>query len=128
MNAQDLMTKARRALASADKLLQDGDNDGACNRAYYAMFDSARAALIASKAPVPPEIAKTHSGLIAAFSLHLVKTGLFPVELGRAFNRTEDLRLVADYKGDPITEEEALWALQHAKTFLEEVEKRFTDV
>ena len=33
--------------------------------------------------------------------------------------------LVADYKGDPITEEEALWALQHAKTFLEEVEKRF---
>lgn len=31
MNAQDLMTKARRALTSADKLLQDGDNDGACN-------------------------------------------------------------------------------------------------
>ena len=125
MNAQDLMTKARRALASADKLLQDGDNDGACNRAYYAMFDAARAALIASKAPVPPEIAKTHSGLIAAFSLHLVKPGLFPVELGRAFNRTEDLRLVADYKGDPITEEEALWALENAKNFLEEVEKRF---
>jgi uncharacterized protein (UPF0332 family) len=126
MNAQDLMTKARRALASANKLLQDGDNDGACNRAYYAMFDSARAALIASKAPVPPEVAKTHSGLIAAFSLHLVKPGLFPVELGRAFNRAEDLRLVADYKGDPLTEEEALWALQHAQTFLEEVEKRFT--
>ena len=125
MNAHDLMTKARRALASADKLLQDGDNDGACNRAYYAMFDAARAALIASKAPVPPEIAKTHSGLIAAFSLHLVKPGLFPVELGRAFNRTEDLRLVADYKGDPITEEEALWALQHAQIFLGEVDKRF---
>ena len=125
MNAQDLMTKARRALASADKLLRDGDNDGACNRAYYAMFDAARAALIASKAPVPPEIAKTHSGLIAAFSLHLVKPGLFPVELGRAFNRTEDLRLVADYKGDLISEEEALWALQNAQTFLEEVGKRF---
>jgi uncharacterized protein (UPF0332 family) len=125
MNAQDLMTKARRALASADKLLQDGDNDGACNRAYYAMFDAARAALIASRAPVPPEIAKTHSGLIAAFSLHLVKPGLFPLELGRAFNRTEDLRLVADYKGDPISEEEAFWALQNAQTFLKEVGKRF---
>lgn len=73
MNAQDLMTKARRALASADTLLRDGDCDGACNRAYYAMFDAARAALIASKAAVPPEIAKTDSGLIAAFSLHLVK-------------------------------------------------------
>ena len=71
------MTKPRRALASADKLLRDGDNDGACNRAYYAMFDAARAALIASKAPVSPEIAKTYSGLIAAISLHLVKPGLF---------------------------------------------------
>jgi len=40
------------------------------------MFDAARAALRASKAPVPPEVAKTHSGLISAFSLHLVKAGL----------------------------------------------------
>jgi uncharacterized protein (UPF0332 family) len=125
MNAQELMAKAHRALASAQMLLQDNDSDGACNRAYYAMFDAARAALIASKAPVPPEIAKTHSGLIAAFSLHLVKPGLFPIELGRAFNRTEDLRLVADYKGDPITKEEALWAVHHSKSFLEEVDKRF---
>ena len=70
MNAQDLMPKAQRALSSALTLLHDGDNDGACNRAYYAMFDAARAALLASKAPVPPEIARTHSGLISAFSLH----------------------------------------------------------
>ena len=125
MNSQDLMTKANRALASAHKLFQDNDSDGACNRAYYAMFDAARAALIASKAPVPPEIAKTHSGLIAAFSLHLVKPGLFPVELGRAFNRAEDLRLVTDYKGDSISLEDALWAVQHAQTFLEQVDKRF---
>ena len=87
------MAKAHRALTSAQTLLQDGDADGACNRAYYAMFDAARAALIASKAPVPPEIAKTHSGLIAAFSLHLVKPNLFPVELGRSLNKAEDLRL-----------------------------------
>ena len=125
MNARELMTKANRALASAEKLLQDDDSDGACNRAYYAMFDAARAALIASKASVPPEIAKTHSGLIAAFSLHLVKPGLFPVELGRAFNRAEDLRLVADYKGDSISLEEALWAVRHARTFLEQVGERF---
>ena len=66
------------------------------------MFDAARAALIASKAPVPPEVAKTHSGLIAAFSLHLVKPNLFPVELGRSLNKAENLRLVADYKGNSI--------------------------
>ena len=101
------MSKAQRALTSARTLLQDGDNDGACNRAYYAMFDAARAALIASQASVPPEIAKTHSGLISAFSLHLVKPGRFPVALGKSFNKVEDLRLVADYKGDPIHTDDA---------------------
>lgn len=125
MNAVELMVKARRALASAQKLLQDGDGDGACNRAYYAMFDAARAALIASKAPVPPEIAKTHSGLISAFSLHLVKPNLFPVELGRSLNKAEDLRLVADYKGDSIDAEEAIWVVQAAETFIVEVDLRF---
>jgi uncharacterized protein (UPF0332 family) len=43
VNALDLMAKAKRAVASAHKLLQDNDSDGACNRAYYAMFDTARA-------------------------------------------------------------------------------------
>ena len=125
MNASELMAKARRALASAHKLLQDNDGDGACNRAYYAMFDAARAALIASKAPVPPEIAKTHSGLISAFSLHLVKPNLFPVELGRSLNKAEDLRLVADYKGDSIDAEEAQWAVDAARAFIKEVDSRF---
>jgi uncharacterized protein (UPF0332 family) len=122
------MAKAQRALASAHTLLQDNDSDGACNRAYYAMFDAARAALIASKAPVPPEIAKTHSGLIAAFSLHLVKPGLFPVELGRSFNKAEDLRLMADYKGDPISAEDALWTVQQAQAFVEQIVQRFIPV
>ena len=51
MDAAELMVRARRALASAQKLLQDNDGDGACNRVYYAMFDAARAALITSNAP-----------------------------------------------------------------------------
>ena len=119
------MVKARRALSSAGKLLHDDDGDGACNRAYYAMFDAARAALIASKAPVPPEIAKTHSGLISAFSLHLVKPNLFPIELGRSLNKAEDLRLVADYKGDSISTEDAQWAVEAARAFVDEVDFRF---
>lgn len=61
--------------------------------------------------PVAPEIAKTHNGLISAFSLHLVKPGRVPVELGKALNKTEELRLMADYKGDPVEEEDAAWAV-----------------
>ena len=47
MGAAVLMAKARTACASARTLLDRQDTDGACNRAYYAMFDAARAALLA---------------------------------------------------------------------------------
>lgn len=122
MTPQELMTKASRALASAKLLLDSGDVDGACNRAYYAMFDAARAALLSTSAPVPAEIARTHSGLITAFSLHLVKPGLVAVEHGRSLNKVEDLRLIADYKGDPVTLENAAWALEQSEKFLAAVQ------
>ena len=125
MKAQDLLAKAIQAAASAKVLLGTGDSDGACNRAYYAMFDAARAALLASGAPVEPEIAKTHNGLITAFSLHLVKTGRVPVELGKALNRAEELRLVADYKGDPIEKEDAVWAVHQAQAFVDAMQATF---
>ena len=85
------------------------------------MFDAARAALLATKAPVQPEVAKTHSGLINAFSLHLVKTGRIAVEHGRSLNKVEDLRLIADYRGDPVTADNAAWALEQATNFLDAV-------
>lgn len=119
------MAKASRAAASAKVLLDAGDADGACNRAYYAMFDAARAALLASNAPVEPEIARTHNGLISAFSLHLVKTGRVPVELGRALNKAEELRLAADYKGDLIEKEDATWAVSQAQAFVQAMQATF---
>jgi uncharacterized protein (UPF0332 family) len=115
---QELLLKANRALKSAQLLLASGDVDGACNRAYYAMFDAARAGLIAVRAPVEAEVARTHSGLIAAFSMHLVKSGLVAVEHGRSLNKVEDLRLIADYKGDPVSADKAAWALEEAVAFV----------
>ena len=125
MNADDLMAKALQASTSAKVLLDAGDPDGACNRAYYAMFDAARSALLASGALAELETARTHSGLISAFSLHLVKTGRVPVELGRSLNKVEDLRLIADYKGDPIGKDEAAWAVSQAQTFVQAMQKIF---
>jgi len=119
MNAHELMTKAVRAASSAKLLLDMGDTDGARNRAYYAMFDAAKAALFVSGAPAEPEEIRTHGGLISAFSLHLVKSGRVPVELGRALNKVEEIRLVADYKGDPVDQEHAAWAVQQAQVFVQ---------
>jgi uncharacterized protein (UPF0332 family) len=86
------------------------------------MFDAARAALLTTNAPVPAEVARTHSGLIAAFSLHLVKPGKVAIEHGRSLNKVEDLRLIADYRGDPVTLENAAWALEQANNFLAAVQ------
>lgn len=119
MKVHELLAKAQRAAISAKVLLDSGDTDGACNRAYYAMHDAARAALLATDASFEFETVRTHSGLISAFSLRLVKPDLVPVELGKAFNKAEELRLVADYKGDPVDKEDAAWAVEQAQRFVQ---------
>lgn len=119
------MTKAMRAAESAQLLLKSGDLDGACNRAYYAMFDAARAALLTSSAPVEAEVARTHGGLISAFSYHLVKTSQVPKELGRALNRADEIRLVADYQGEAVDQIHAEWAVAQASAFVQAMRDRF---
>lgn len=121
MKAAELMDKASRAVASAKLLLEAGDVDGACNRAYYAMFDAAKAALLWSGAPVEPTVARTHSGLISAFSLHLVKTGHIAVEFGRSMNRVSEIRLIADYTGDEVTADKAQSAVTQAALFVDAI-------
>ncbi|MGX5776611.1 HEPN domain-containing protein [Methylorubrum zatmanii] len=89
--------KAERALKAARLLLSANDTEGACNRAYYAMFDAARAALLAVGHPLDGSASKTHRGLIAAFGQRLVQTGRVDAAYGRAFNRLQDIRIQADY-------------------------------
>lgn len=125
MTAEQLLAKSQRALLSAKELLAANDPDGACNRAYYAMFDAARAALLSLKAPVLPETIKTHAGLNRAFALHIVKQGLFPVDIGKAIQRIEELRLIADYDGNPLEADDANQAVMQAQTFVGEVITRF---
>ena len=123
MSPEDYDLKANRALASARLLLSDGDTEGACNRTYYAMFDAAHAALLRSGAAISENETKTHHGLIGAFGKHLVKTGLVASDLGRALNQVENLRLLADYTGSPISAEKAKWSLSQAEDFLKSLEK-----
>lgn len=125
LTAEALMSKAVRACASARALLGLDDVDGACNRAYYAMFDASRAALLASGAPAQPDIGKTHGGLIAAFGLHLVKNGPIPKELGRLLKRAEEIRLVADYKGDSVEFDDAREMVEQAETFVDAMRAEF---
>lgn len=121
MNASDLQKKADMALHSARLLLEAGDSDGASSRAYYAAFDISRAALIAANSVGPNEVAKTHAGLISAFSLHFVKSGMISTDLGHFLNKAHQVRLVADYKGDPVEFAVAKEIVEQAAHFVEEI-------
>lgn len=126
-----LLDKAIRAAQSAKLLLDNGDDSGACNRAYYAMFDAASAALRAFEAPIIDEkgrIASNHSGIISSFGLLIVKEGHLPRELGRALNKAEIIRLEADYLAGAIKKEDALWMVEISEKFVDSVKELVLEI
>lgn len=120
-----LLAKAYTACSSARVLLELGDIDGATNRAYYAMFDAARFALLASGAPVQSDIGRTHSGLISAFGNHLVKNGPVSKDMGRLLNRAHEIRQLADYKGASVEPGDALEMVNQAESFVAVMRTKF---
>ena len=120
------LQKARRALTGARVLLQAGDTEGACNRAYYAMFDAAHAALITAGVELSAAPIKTHNGLIAAFGQHLVRGQHLPADYGASFNKVQRLRQLADYTGEPISIGDATWALEQAQAFAHAITEKFS--
>ena len=95
------LRKAQQALTGSRILLEEGDSEGACNRAYYAMFHAAHVALQATGKIEAGVVYKTHSGLIGAFGRELVLTKILPDDLGRALSKVHDTRLMGDYSGEP---------------------------
>lgn len=125
LTPEALMAKADTACSSARALLDLGDVDGASNRAYYAMFDAARAALLASGAPVEPDVGRTHSGLIGAFGNYLIKSGQVSKDMGRLLNRAHEIRQIADYKGDSVEPADAQEMVEQAETFVAAMRAEF---
>lgn len=95
------------------------------NRAHYAMFDAARAALLASGAPVESDIGRTHSGLIGAFGNHLVKNGPVSTDMGRLLNRAHEIRQAADYNEESVEPADAREVVEQAETFIAAMRAQF---
>ncbi|MDZ7712235.1 MAG: HEPN domain-containing protein [Rhodovibrio sp.] len=117
------LERARRAVASARQLIALGDMDGACNRAFYAVFDASRAALY--DANVPPS--KTHRGMIGQFGAQLVQTGKVDRQLGRDLNWAEQVRLYADYAAAAADRQTAQDMLKIAETFVAAIDRHLSN-
>ena len=119
------ISKAERALEEARLLLQGDKTEGACSRAYYAMHDAAHAALFATGNETQDAIIKTHHRLIAEFGKKIVLGGQIDAALGRAFNRVQAIRLLADYDAEQPSREDAQWAVEQAEAFVAAIQARF---
>jgi len=119
------ISKADRALATTRLTLQAHDADGACDRAYYAMFNAAHAALFALGVESNTRPIKTHSGLIAKFSQDVVVAGHLPADCGRDLANVQKYRQVADYTAESVDAADAAWAVERAEAFVDAVKKKF---
>lgn len=125
LSPSSYMRKAQAALMGAQLLLDAGDTDGACSRAYYAMFDAAHAALFAIGIEQPDAPIKTHNGLIAKFGQHLVLEHHLAATYGEALNAVQRFRQLADYTGDPISLSDAQWSVAQASAFVKAISDKF---
>lgn len=123
MSASGFLAKAQLALASAGTLARDGDTDGACSRAYFAMHHAALTALVPFDVPGIAESAQRRGELVVAFWRLLVEPGLISKELAKSFSKVEDLRMAADYKVEVVNAADARWAVSEAQVFVEHVQK-----
>lgn len=96
------VSRAHEDLANAHNDLESGHLRGAVNRAYYAVFHSASAALLW----IDVQRAK-HSGVQATFNEHFVKTGRVVPALGQTFSKLRKLREEQDYDLDADVLDEA---------------------
>jgi uncharacterized protein len=119
------LDRSHVALSSAKALLDLGDFVGAANRAYYAVFYAARAAVEATSSIDPVEEIKTHHGLRRVFELYVVKPGRIDKSVASRFNDIEATRIVADYRAAPLPRAEVEAAIQDAEIFVQACEKLF---
>ena len=90
----------------------------AANRAYYAMFHAASAAV--ARADSRPPV--THEGVADKFGLRYVTTDLFDATLAKALRETYELRLQSDYQLDvDFTESDVTAAVEDARKFVSAV-------
>jgi uncharacterized protein (UPF0332 family) len=57
----------------------------------------------------------------------LVKTGLLSADLGRAINRVEELRSVADYLAEPVPLDKAAAAVKDERVFVAAIHTFISD-
>jgi uncharacterized protein (UPF0332 family) len=115
---QQYSLKAHQVLDTGRLAYEHQDYITAVNRAYYAIFYAANALLCSRRL----ERSK-HSGVLAAFRQHFVKTGMIEPEYSDFYGAAMDERTEGDYDADEFLDHDiAERALVRAEQFLDRIE------
>ena len=117
------LDKAQASLAGAESEAANVRYDNCANRAYYACFQAAVAALLRVGIQSPnPQGHWTHTFVPGQFVGQLInRRKLYPAALRDTLPRTYQLRQTADYTDDLVTQAEASRALRRAREFVSAV-------
>lgn len=111
-------------IESAEILFDNGKYKDSTSRSYYAIFSAARA-LLATKGLDSSK----HTGIIALFNQHFVKTGVVKKEMSKLLAGAKVVRERSDYADFVIvSKEEAQEQIHSAKEFVGEIEKALKDM
>ncbi|MDO8688898.1 MAG: HEPN domain-containing protein [Dehalococcoidia bacterium] len=118
--ASDYFLAADEALEEARALWDRNLLKGTVNRAYYAMFYAASAAVVAEGIRLP----KSHKTLLNLFYHHFVESGRLQRTFHRDLARTFQLRQQGDYEiHAPMGRERVKEAVDKAEGFVSEIRK-----
>jgi len=111
------LSRAKETLEEAKVMFQTNHPYGAANRIYYACFYAVIALLLTKNLT-----SSKHSGVLALFNQHFVKTGIIAVDMGKFYSRMFDNRLDSDYAEWAVVDKQDIQEeLVHAEEFIKEV-------
>ena len=112
------LARAEEDLETAADNLENGKFRASVNRSYYAVFHSIRAITALDHFD-----SSKHSGVIAFFNQHYVKTGVFDKEISKMIDSCYRLREKADYDDFYlVAKEEAVQQLNKANQIYQAME------
>ena len=117
------LQRALECLAGAESEFVNERDNNTANRAYYAAFHAAIAAL--QRAGIhPPRGEWGHDFVPSQFDGVLInRRHLYPADLRGVLSQNFGLRLSADYdEDDPVTETEASRSLRRSRTFVSAIQ------
>ncbi len=113
------LERSKEDLETAEENLKSGKLRASVNRSYYAVFHALRAVTALDHFD-----SSRHSGIIAFFNQHYVKTGIFDKEISRMIDSCYRLREKADYDDFfLVAREDASLQIEKAKHIVQAIEQ-----